>query len=170
MIDLKLIVLDVDGTLTDGKIYYDNCGNEMKAFNVKDGMAISQAIKSGINVAIITGRKSRIVDLRGKELGIKYIYQGVESKVDALEEILNNLEFNLDETIYIGDDINDIEVMKRVKYCACPIDAANEVKEISNIISSKEGGNGAVREIIEIILKEQKKWGNIVCKYKGGTQ
>lgn len=170
MNNIKLIVLDVDGTLTDGKIYYDSNGNEMKAFNVKDGMAIAQAGKNGIDIAIITGRSSDIVERRAKELGIKYLYQGVHSKVDALELILNNLDINLDQIMYIGDDINDIEVMKKVKYAACPKNAVEEIKRISNIISSKDGGDGAVREIIEIVLKKQDKWISIVGKYMGICQ
>lgn len=168
--NIKLIVLDVDGTLTDGKIYYDSNGNEMKAFNAKDGMAIAQAGKNGIDIAIITGRSSDIVERRAKELGVKYLYQGVHSKVDALELILNNLDINLDQIMYIGDDINDIEVMKKVKYSACPRNAVEEIKRISNIIASKNGGDGAVREIIEIVLKKQDKWISIVEKYMGICQ
>ena len=166
MENIKLIALDVDGTLTDGKIYYDSNGNEMKTFDAKDGMVISQASKHGIDIAIITGRNSSIVERRSKELGVKHIYQGIHSKVEALEHILNNSKLTCDEVMYIGDDINDIEIMRKVKYSACPADAVNEVKEISNIISSKAGGNGAVREIIETVLKKQDKWANIISNYR----
>lgn len=168
--DIKLIVLDVDGTLTDGKIYYDSAGNEMKAFNAKDGMAIAQAGKNGIDIAIITGRNSNVVERRAKELGIKHIYQGIDSKVEALECILNKLDINLNQVMYIGDDINDIEIMKKVRYKACPKDAVEEIKNISNIISSKAGGDGAVREVIETVLKKQDKWISIVEKYRGICQ
>ena len=170
MKNIKLIVVDVDGTLTDGKIYYDSLGNEMKAFDVKDGMAIAQAGKSGIDMAIITGRSSSIVKKRAEELGVKHIYQGIHSKVEALECILREVQITLDEVMYIGDDINDIEVMNKVRYAACPKDAVKEVKNISDIISIKNGGNGAVREIIEIILKEQGNWTNIIEKYNGVGQ
>lgn len=170
MNNIKLIILDVDGTLTDGKIYYDNNGNEIKAFNAKDGMAISQAIKNGINISIVTGRRSSIVDRRAKELGIKYVYQGVNSKVEILDKLLCKLQLDINEVMYIGDDINDIEIMKKLKHSACPKDAVEEVKEISEIVSSKNGGEGAVREIIEIILKDQKKWVNIITKYNGISQ
>lgn len=168
--NIKLIALDVDGTLTDGKIYYDSNGNEMKAFDVKDGMAISQASKNGIAIAIITGRNSIIVEKRAKELGIKHIYQGINSKVEVIDSIVKQLAITLEEVIYIGDDINDLEVMGKVKYAACPNDAVKEVKEICNIVSIKNGGNGAVREIIEHILKKQRNWINIVEKYNGGSQ
>ena len=170
MKNIKLIALDVDGTLTDGKIYYDSNGNEMKAFDAKDGMAISQASKNGIDIAVITGRNSSIVERRAKELGVKHIYQGIHSKVGTLECILNNLKLTFDEVMYIGDDINDIEIMRKVRYSACPIDAVNEVKEISNIISSKGGGEGAVREIIETVLKKQDKWDSIINNYSGVCQ
>ena len=170
MENIRLIVLDVDGTLTDGKIYYDSSGNEIKSFNVKDGMAITQAQNNGIDIAIITGRTSNIVERRAKELGIKYIYQGTHSKVDALKCILNLLNISLDEVMYIGDDINDIDIMKKVKYTACPRDAVQEVKNIANVISLKDGGNGAVREIIEMVLREQGKWTNIIEKYNGFCQ
>lgn len=168
--NIKLIILDVDGTLTDGKIYYDNNGNEMKAFNAKDGMAIAQAIKNGIEIAIITGRKSEIVDRRGKELGIKYIFQGIHRKIEALNELIEELHIINDNVMYIGDDINDLEIMKQVKFAACPFDAVNEVKEICDIISSYTGGNGAVREIIENVLKIQGKWDEIVNIYIGINQ
>lgn len=170
MNNIKLIVLDVDGTLTDGKIYYDSCGNEMKAFNVKDGMAISQAIKNGIDVVIITGRKSKIIDRRANELGIKHVYQGVNSKIEVLEFVLDKLKITLNETIYIGDDINDYKVMTKVGYTGCPRDAAKEIKSISNIVSLKNGGDGAVREIIEEVLTNQGKWESIIDKFSGVCQ
>lgn len=170
MKNIKLIALDVDGTLTDGKIYYDSIGNEMKAFDAKDGMVISQAINSGIVIAIITGRKSSIVERRAKELGVKHIYQGIHSKVEALECILNQLDITSNEVMYIGDDINDLKIMSKVRYAACPRNAVKEVRDISDIISEKDGGNGAVREIVEIVLKEQEKWTSIIQEYSGVSQ
>lgn len=167
---IKLILLDVDGTLTDGKIYYDNNGNEMKSFDAKDGMAIAQAVKTGIEVGIITGRKSTIVDKRANELGIKYVYQGISNKVEVLKKISRISGIHLNEIMYIGDDINDLEIMNKILISACPNDAANEVLEYVDIISNKKAGNGAVREIIELVLKEQNKWLDIVNNYKGIAQ
>jgi 3-deoxy-D-manno-octulosonate 8-phosphate phosphatase (KDO 8-P phosphatase) len=109
MKNIKLIILDVDGTLTDGKIYIDNNGVESKTFNVKDGMAIAQAIKYGINVSIITGRESEINNIRSKELGINEIHQSVINKVDKVKEIIKRLDIKLDKVCYVGDDINDFK-------------------------------------------------------------
>lgn len=170
MNDIKLIILDVDGTLTDGKIYIDSLGNEMKAFNVKDGMAISQAIKHGIDCAIITGRNSEIVNKRAIELGINHVYQGIHNKEQQLKFILRDLNLSETNCAYIGDDINDLEVMKQVKFSACPNNAANEIIECSDFVSRYDGGNGAVREIIEHILKKQDLWNGIITKYKGVSQ
>ena len=135
MNDIKMIVLDVDGTLTDGKIYYDSMGNEMKAFNVKDGMAITQAINNNIHFAVITGRKSDIVEKRCKELGIKHIYQGVHDKLGVLNSLLLRFDIHHNNVMYIGDDINDLEIIENVKYGACPSDAAQEVISKCKFIS-----------------------------------
>lgn len=170
MKDIKLIVLDVDGTLTDGKIYIDNLGNEMKSFNVKDGMAIAQAIKNKVDCAIVTGRNSEIVKKRSEELGIKHVYQGIQNKKEQLKFIINDLNINFENCAYIGDDINDLEVMSLVGFSACPNDAAYEVISNSDFISRYNGGNGAVREIIEHILKSKEIWNKIVENYSGGAQ
>lgn len=170
MRDIKLIVLDVDGTLTDGKIYIDNLGNEMKSFNVKDGMAIAQAIKNKVDCAIVTGRSSEIVKKRAEELGIKHVYQGIQNKKEQLKFIINDLNIEVENCAYIGDDINDLEVMSLVGFSACPNDAAYEVISNSDFISRYNGGNGAVREIIEHILKSKEIWNKIVENYSGGAQ
>lgn len=170
MNNIKLIVLDVDGTLTDGKVYYDNNGNEFKSFNVKDGMGIGQAIKSGIEFAIITGRSSLSVDRRSRELGIQHIYQGINCKKEVVEILLDKLNLTYENILYIGDDINDLEVMSYVKYAACPANSVEEIKEISFFISKYNGGEGAVREIIEYVLKKQGKWDKIVKNYSWVVQ
>jgi 3-deoxy-D-manno-octulosonate 8-phosphate phosphatase (KDO 8-P phosphatase) len=163
---IKLIILDVDGTLTDGKITIGSDGSEHKNFDVKDGMAISQAIKSNISVAILTGRSSSVVQTRAKELGIKDVFQGLRTKRDKVEELAKRKGVKLKEVAYIGDDINDLEAMQVVGFKGCPSDACNEIKEISDYISSKPGGNGAVREIIEFLLKEQGIWDNIIGNFR----
>lgn len=165
MQEIKLIVLDVDGTLTDGKLYYDSNGNEMKSFNVKDGMAIGQAIKNGIDIAIITGRKSKIVERRAEELGIKHVYQGIQNKAKCLQKILFQLNLENKDTMYIGDDINDLDVINRVRLSACPQNAAEELKERVTFISKYNGGEGAVREVVEKVLKVKGKWNEIVNNY-----
>ena len=140
---IKLVILDVDGTLTDGKLYIDNLGNEMKAFDVKDGLAISQAIKQGLIFAIITGKISKIVERRGTELGIQEIIQGSFNKIKDLETILNKYSISLEETCYIGDDLIDLKPMKLCGFSACPKDSVPEILEISDYISTKNGGCGA---------------------------
>lgn len=167
---IKLIILDVDGTLTDGKIYYDSQGNEVKAFNAKDGMAIAQATSRGIEFGIITGRNSSIVERRAYELGIKYLYQGIHNKVEVAEALILKMGITYEEVMYIGDDINDLAIMSKVGWKACPQDAAEEVVECCDIISKYTGGNGAVREIVENVLKSQGKWNEIVTKYRGLKQ
>jgi 3-deoxy-D-manno-octulosonate 8-phosphate phosphatase (KDO 8-P phosphatase) len=150
---IELIVLDVDGTLTDGKISYTQNGDEIKSFCVKDGLAISSWIRLGKEVAIITGRNSKIVEKRAKELGIKYFYQGVKNKKDVLETILKKLNLTMENVASIGDDLNDYNMLKSSKISFIPLNASKYLKEIDNIIVlSKIGGDGAVREMIERLI------------------
>ena len=159
MKNIKYLIMDVDGTLTDGKIYMSNDGEICKAFHVKDGCGIHDIlIPSGIQPVIITGRSSTIVEKRCKELDIQQIYQGVKNKQSVLDEILNKSGSTYKNVAYIGDDINDFLCMQAVKdaggVIGCPADAVSSVIEIADFISSKNGGNGAVREFIEWILKQ----------------
>ena len=136
MKDIKFLVLDVDGTLTDGKIYVDDKDNSFKAFNVKDGFALVNWLKLGGEVAILTGKKSNIVERRAKELGIKYIIQGSKNKKQDLKNLLKELNITFENVAYMGDDLNDLGVMKSVGFSACPKDSVQEVLEITNFISS----------------------------------
>lgn len=163
--DIKLVVLDVDGTLTDGKLYIDNEKNEIKSFSVKDGMALAKWVSLGGKTAIITGRKSNIVENRAIELGIHHIKQNIKNKSIALKEILEKENLNLEEVCYIGDDINDIGIMAKVGFPCCPSDSCAEVIELSKFVSSAVGGNGAVREILEKIMKENGMWKKIIDSY-----
>ena len=148
---IKLVLLDVDGTLTDGGIYRGNNGEELKRFNVKDGYAIVNAQKLGIEFGIITGRKSELVEIRAKELKIKYLYQGISEKTVILEEIIKKDSLSKEEIAYMGDDLNDLLIMKQVGLSGTPKDAVD-------FVSKKNGGAGAVREFIEHILKKDGKW------------
>ena len=165
MKDIKFLVLDVDGTLTDGKIYVDDKDNSFKAFNVKDGFALVNWLKLGGEVAILTGKKSNIVERRAKELGIKYIIQGSKNKKQDLKNLLKELNITFENVAYMGDDFNDLGVMKSVGFSACPKDSVQEVLEITNFISSKNGGDGAVREFLEHIMKKNGMWKKILEKY-----
>ena len=151
---IKLILLDVDGTLTDGGIYRGNNGEELKKFNVKDGYAIVNAQKLGIEFGIITGRESELVRTRANELNIKYLYQGISEKTVILDEIMRITGLQKEEIAYMGDDLNDIKIMKELGFSGTPLDGANEVKIIADFISAKNGGEGAVREFIEAVLKK----------------
>lgn len=164
---IKLVVLDVDGTMTDGTIYLNNDGIETKAFNVKDGFAIVSAIKEGIDFAIITGRKSALVEKRAEELGIKHVFQGVPDKIVALDELLNKLSLKYEETAYMGDDINDLSVIKKAGLAGAPKDAVEEVLNIVHFVTKASGGKGAVREFVEYIMRVQGKWANVVKRYEG---
>lgn len=151
---IKYFIMDVDGTLTDGKIYMGENGEIFKAFNVKDGLGICNIlIPNKIIPIIITGRKSKILLNRCNELGIKEIYQGISNKVQLLKIIIDDMS----QACYIGDDINDLECMKLIKtsggLVGCPNNAVKSVKEISDFISDYNGGYGAVRDFIEWILR-----------------
>ena len=153
----KLLVMDVDGTLTDGKIYMGENGEICKAFSIKDGFGIHDLlIPAGIVPIVITGRKTKIVENRCKELGITEVHQGVRDKYNKLFEIVDNKGLSLNEVAYIGDDENDILCMKAVKekggLVGCPADAIREVKEIADFVAEENGGEGAVREMITYIL------------------
>lgn len=147
---IKYLVMDVDGTLTDGKIYMGNDGEVMKAFSIKDGCGIHDIlIPAGVIPVIITGRISKIVENRCKEIGIKEIHQGISNKIEKLLSITNDLS----TVAYVGDDINDLSCINPVKKAGglvgCPADAVQKVKDIADFVSGKNGGNGAVRDFIE---------------------
>jgi 3-deoxy-D-manno-octulosonate 8-phosphate phosphatase (KDO 8-P phosphatase) len=163
---IKIVILDVDGTMTDGKISYDNNRIETKSFDVKDGMAIAQAIKYGMKVAIITGRTSKIVEYRASELGITDIYQGVENKIATLDGLLEKYSYNYENVAYMGDDINDIPAMIRASYVGITADAVSDVEEFAHFKSRYNGGCGAVREFMETILKANGIWSKIIENYK----
>lgn len=148
--NIKLLFMDVDGTLTDGKIYMGENGEVMKAFDVKDGYAIKEILpKLGIIPVIITGRTSKIVENRAKELGITELYQGKHDKLDTMLEVMKKYNCTKENCAYIGDDILDIPCMKECAIAACPADAVQDVKDICQYICKKNSGNGAVRELIE---------------------
>jgi 3-deoxy-D-manno-octulosonate 8-phosphate phosphatase (KDO 8-P phosphatase) len=154
-VSIELIVLDVDGTMTDSRITYSQNGDEIKSFNVKDGLAISSWRRLGKQVAIITGRSSDIVARRAKELRIEHFYQGVENKKEVLESLLKKLDLTMDNVAAIGDDLNDLQMLKSAKISFVPRDASIYVDKIATVVLTRKGGDGAVREMIEhLILKE----------------
>lgn len=151
---IKLIVLDVDGCLSNGGLIYSADAIESKIFNVKDGLGISTWIKMGNHAAIITGRNSKIVEIRAKELGIKYLFQGVKNKDVKLKELAEELNLKPYEIGAIGDDLNDYGMLKFVGRSFTPKDGVDEIKEIVNTVLSRDGGHGAVREMIDMLVRE----------------
>lgn len=158
---IKLLILDVDGVMTDGSIILDNEGNEFKMFHVRDGHGVKMAQAAGINVAIITGRKSKVVERRAKELGIREVYQGVYKKSDIYESLLTKYNCEDENVAFMGDDVVDIEILKRVGLAAVPVDADKDTKKLAVFVSTKEGGKGAVREFIDFILKSSGLWPSV---------
>jgi 3-deoxy-D-manno-octulosonate 8-phosphate phosphatase (KDO 8-P phosphatase) len=152
---IELIVLDVDGTMTNSHITYSENGDEIKSFNVKDGLAITSWIRLGKQVAIITGRNSKIVERRAKELKIEHFYQGVDNKKEVLEDLLQRLDISMQNVAAIGDDLNDLSMLKAAAISFVPQDASSYVDKIADVILSKRGGEGAVREMIEYPIKKE---------------
>ena len=164
---IKLIIFDVDGTLTDGCIYMGPEGEAMKAFSARDGMGIAMAHKGDIKSAIITGRSSRIMTRRANELKLDALYQGCVDKRGAYEELKLKFSLKDDEIAYVGDDINDIPLIQQAGLGCCVGDAVAEVKDLAIVVAECPGGKGAVREILEFILKEQGKWDSLVGTFTG---
>ena len=153
--DICLLVMDVDGVMTDGKITYTNDGQELKSFNIKDGLGIKRAQASGIETAIITGRTSPMVDRRARELGIAHLVQGREDKLAALSDLVDQMNLSLDQVAYIGDDLPDLTAIESVRLGACPADAATEVKSKANWVSTRAGGDGCVRELCDLLVSHK---------------
>ncbi|OAS87732.1 MULTISPECIES: KdsC family phosphatase [Metabacillus] len=166
--NIKLIVFDVDGVLTDGKLYIGSDREEYKAFHTQDGMGISLAHYAGIKTAIITGRTSESVLKRAEELKIDYVHQGIHEKLEVMEQIMNDLNITLEEVCYVGDDINDLPILQVVGFSAAPLDAVPIVKQHVQYISTETGGNGAVREIIDHILNQTVDYNALLQDYLKG--
>jgi len=155
---IKLIILDNDGVLSDGKIIYNNNKLESKNFDAKDGLGIKLLQFSDIKLAIITGRSSKIVEQRCDDLQIKLLFQGVRNKLQKTTELLNELNLTWENVAYMGDDWNDFPVMEKCNISATPADAFDDIKSRVDLVTKRSGGKGAVREFIELILKEQGKY------------
>ncbi len=162
---IKLVIFDVDGVLTDGSLYFTGKGDAMKTFNVHDGLGISFLKKAGIELAIITGRKSKIVVQRAAGLGIKHVYQNAMKKIKPYEELLTKLHLTDDEVAYVGDDLLDLPLIRRAKLGVIVANAPDYVKEHANYVTEKVGGHGAVREVCDLILKAHNKFEDLLNSY-----
>ena len=163
---IKMLILDVDGVMTDGRIVMDDGGHEIKNFDVHDGHGLKMIQRYGIRVVLLTGRKSDVVTHRAHDLGIKDVYQGSLNKKEVLEKILKKFRLPADVAAFLGDDIVDIPVLKRVGFSAAVADALDVVKKSANYVTKSAGGHGAVRELCELILQAQGKWPEIASKYE----
>ena len=161
---IKLLLLDVDGVLTDGKIIIGNYGDEIKNFDVKDGLGVVLLRKAGLRCAIITARNSRIVKIRAGHLGIDKIYEN-HYKIKSLRNIKRRFRVKEEEICFVGDDLIDISVLKRVGFAVTVPNAIKETKDVAHYITQNPGGQGAVREVCEIILKAQGKWEKVTKRY-----
>ena len=162
---IKLILSDVDGVLTDGSITYNNQGIETKTFHVRDGMGINLWQRAGHQFGIITARSSHIVKLRASELGVEIVRQGSSDKLAVATQVLSELELNISEVCYVGDDLTDISLLSHVGLAASVSDGAVDVRNQAHIVTKSAGGKGAIRELIETIVKSQKRWNEVVRSY-----
>ena len=162
---IKLLILDVDGVLTDGKVIYTDSGEEIKSFDARDGHGLKLLMRSGIEVILLTGRESKAVLHRARDLGIEHVYQKVLNKIEVYETILTKRNFEDQDVGFVGDDLVDMPVLRKVGFSAAVPDAVPEVKEMVDYVTLKKGGEGAVREICELLLKAQNKWEKVTEKY-----
>jgi len=162
---IRLLLLDVDGVMTDGRIIFDSNGVESKFFNVKDGHGIKMLQRAGIEVGIISGRESKVVANRATELGIERVFQKATDKLSPYLRILADTGFSDDEAAFIGDDLIDIPVLKRVGFAAAPADAVAEVLPYAHFVTRNPGGWGAVREISDMLLRAQGKWDELTARF-----
>jgi 3-deoxy-D-manno-octulosonate 8-phosphate phosphatase (KDO 8-P phosphatase) len=166
--EIRLILSDVDGVWTDGRIIYAGDGNEIKEFNVRDGLAVKLAQRVGITVALLTSRRSQAVERRARELGIVEVHQGAGNKLEAAERILQKLELTFDQVLYAGDDLPDLGPMRRCAISAAPSDAASEVRAGATWKLETAGGRGAFREIVERLLRERGDWESLIGEFTLG--
>ncbi len=159
---VRVLVMDVDGVLSDGGIYHGTGGVELKRFHVRDGMGVTLAIRAGILPVVITVRESEAVRRRAEDLKIAEVHQGILRKWDCLSEVLDRRGFTPEETAYVGDDVVDVPVMRRVGFPIAVGDAVEEVKREAKWVTAEGGGRGAVREAVEMILKHEGRWDEIV--------
>ena len=162
---IELLLLDVDGVLTDGAIIYSDDGSQTKIFNVKDGLGLKLLMEAGIKVGIVTGRKSMALDHRCRDLGIRYVFEGIQDKAKILETIAEQTGVAPEHTAYIGDDLPDLSLMRRVKLSITVADGHNTVLENADWTTSAAGGCGAVREVCEVLLKAQGKWDKTIDQF-----
>ncbi len=165
---LKYIVIDVDGTMTDGSVYYDEHGNEMKKFNVRDGAGFFAAHEVSMKVVVLTGRECKAVERRMKEMKVDYLFQNIKNKRSFLINFMEQHGILKEQLGYIGDDLNDLWAMDLAGFVACPKNACREVRERADYVSGLNGGEGVIRDVIERVLRESQQWEAAVENIYGG--
>lgn len=163
--NLKMIAMDVDGVLTNGKIFLDQNGEEIKSFHAHDGLGIVLARKAGLKIAFISARESKALELRAKQLGVDALYQNRLEKLEAFEDLLKTFNLDASEVVYIGDDLVDIAILKRAGFPVTVPNAAREVRAYAAYVTKLSGGSGAVREVIELVMKSQGAWQSQIQRY-----
>ena len=163
--NIQLLILDVDGVLTDGGIIRDDAGQQIKRFHVRDGAGIVLWRRLGKDVAIITGKESQVVSHRAEELGIQNVYQNAGNKVEAYDQVKEELGVRDNEIAYVGDDLPDLPVMRKVAVAIAVADAVEEVKAVAKHVTKNSGGHGAVRDAIEYLCKEMGVWQQVLDRY-----
>jgi 3-deoxy-D-manno-octulosonate 8-phosphate phosphatase (KDO 8-P phosphatase) len=159
---VRIILMDVDGVMTDGGLFYGNQGEEIIKFNIQDGFGIRMARLAGLKTGLITGRHSEAVSRRARELKIDMVIQGVYHKLPAYLEILKSTGYTDNDVCYIGDDLLDLDIMERAGLAVAPSDGRNEIRQIADFITEEPGGRGAVRKVIETVIKGQGKWDEVI--------
>ena len=162
---IKLLLMDCDGVLTDGRLWLTEDGDEQKNFNTHDGLGLSLLHRAGLKSGIITGRRSKAVTRRAAELGVEFVRQGEPSKLAAFEQLLKQAGVTEDEVAFIGDDLPDIPIMKRSELAVAVADGAEETRAAAHYVTRAPGGRGAVREVVELILKSQGRWRDLLDEY-----
>jgi 3-deoxy-D-manno-octulosonate 8-phosphate phosphatase (KDO 8-P phosphatase) len=164
---VRLLVFDVDGVLTDGVVVMHADGSESKGFHIRDGAAMVWAQRSGLPVGLLSARASAATTQRAAQLAIRLVQQGVRDKADGFDQLLRDAGMDDEAVAYMGDDLLDLPVLRRAGFSAAPADAAHEVRSAVHWVSTAPGGRGAVRELIELVLRAQNRWGDVLAEYAG---
>lgn len=164
--NISLLILDVDGVLTDGRIIMSDDGKEWKQFDVKDGHGIKMLLRSGVGVVLLTGRSSRVVAHRARDLGVVDVFQGARDKVRVFDEVLRSKGVEAEHVVYMGDDVVDVPLFKRVGIAIAVADACQEARKAADYVTEREGGHGAVREVCDLILRARGDWKKIIAQYE----
>jgi 3-deoxy-D-manno-octulosonate 8-phosphate phosphatase (KDO 8-P phosphatase) len=165
---IRLLLMDCDGVLTDGRLWLTDDGDEQKSFNVRDGLGLDLWRRAGLKSGIISGRNSSALERRARGLHVEYVRQGSEDKIKVFEELLGLAEVDENEVAFVGDDLNDIPLMLRSELAVAVADAAEETRGVAHLVTQAAGGSGAIREVVEVILKAQGRWEEVTESYLKG--